>query len=287
MTTELTPLDEFKQQQNRAFIAFKFQQKEELKEHERLHIERLQAEAARAFADGHHVSFQYLVRKEPMELLVKLAASEKLTPFVAETLNDYRNEAVGVALASNKATPVSVLNKLARDLSKTTRAAVASNESAEAATLAVLARDNAPTVAMTVVSNPSINEETLQMFATHDNHVWRALTARSPGLTEAIAMKLAKDSNRAVRVTLAKNEAATERALEILAKDRAQDVRMFTANNPSTSLSVLEKLACDRAYDVRKIVAQRAKEFPLEDEMLLTALVASCEATSKANAQEL
>jgi len=160
-----------------------------------------------------------------------------------------------IKIASKEATPVEVLDKLARDSDEDVREAVAKNPSTPPEALAELAKDQDQEVCYNVANNLSTPPEALASLAqSRYPEVCREVAYNKSTPPEALA-KLGRDPDDDVRAAVAYNTSAPPEVLAQLAQDPEENVRREVADNTSTPPEVLAQLAQDSDDDVRAGVA--------------------------------
>jgi len=158
---------------------------------------------------------------------------------------------VQAAVAKNKNTPISALEKLSVSKSATVRGAVASNESTPLSMLEKLAGDQSKSVRYAVAHSLNTPLSLLEKLASDpDNYVRQAIGFNKSAPPSVLEL-LARDKYSPNRSVAAGHENATPSLLEKLAGDSNINVRNSVAKNKNTPLTVLEKLAQDLSAQVR------------------------------------
>lgn len=201
------------------------------------------------------------------ELRSKLASRAKW-PNLQQLLAVDSDALVRQGLASNRALPEQVLEKLVFDESAGVRKAAGGNLALPEYLQFKLAVDENVSVVAALVSNPSLTlnvkleilekgtsdikqafgrrleltvAEQKRLLKNADNSLKLVLASHS-NLSELIQVKLARDSSYNIRVSLAKNPNVTSKVQEILAYDSSADVKIALYENPALCLSESTKL---------------------------------------------
>lgn len=138
---------------------------------------------------------------------------------VKKSFDDFINNPeieIREVVAGHPATPVSVLEVLARASSVVVRYAVAGNISTPKSLLGLLSKDS-------------------------DNYV-RSSVASNSSTPVAVLEEIFKEKNSKIQYSIASNPSATVDMLQALARSRDLDVRLAVAANPSTPLPIKNKL---------------------------------------------
>jgi len=186
----------------------------------------------------------------------RLAAAKCESPDMLARLAADPKADVQAAVASNKNTPISALEKLSVSKSVTVRGEVAFNESTSPSVLEQLASDPDVHVRELVAQKRNTPPSVLEQLASDSDGKVRYHVAKNPNTLPSALEKLASDPDGHIQYSVAGNSSTSSSVLEKLAGHPDRGIQWLVALNPSTSSSVLEKLAGHPDGSVRWRVAQ-------------------------------
>jgi hypothetical protein len=158
---------------------------------------------------------------------------------------DKRDEVVW-RVAANPATPVAVLERLARH--RKLRPLLAMNPALPAELLEKYTHSSDISVLWRAVRNPAVEPERLVQLSTDKSFGVRWGVAANVSTPATTLSTLAADDDDGVRLALALNPSTPAVALAVLINTDFGEVRRAVAQNPSASAATLESLAAEHAY---------------------------------------
>jgi hypothetical protein len=193
---------------------------------------------------------------------VKLAGNPATPVVVLEALAKDEDSDVRRAVAGNPSTPVKLLEEIAKAKDEWVRRALANNRATPVSVLVRLARgytvDANDDVAIYAYHNLISSGARLDAFAASGSGAVRRAVAMSDATSVAVLEQLAKDKNSDVRSAVAGNPATPVALLEQLVKDENKSVRECVAGNSATPVTLLEQLVKDENKSVRACVAKNS-----------------------------
>ena len=197
--------------------------------------------------------------------LRSVVASNAITPVaVLEVLATDKWPVVLSSTAANPSTPMALRHHLLKALANVSgfRDAVASDPATPVDVLEALARDKKAHVRQAVAANPAtpmhVRQPLMQAWLKKAGDHKRQSIAANVTTPAVVLEALAEDRSTVVRWEVAENPTTPLAVLEALAKDKVENVRVGVANNPAAPAALLEALATDGHLDVRRKAAKNA-----------------------------
>jgi hypothetical protein len=176
-----------------------------------------------------------------------LTAEQFLQLFNDHDFANYSGSEVRGQLASNKSTPVHLLEALAADYTLDVASDLANNPSCPEHLLREFANTDGPVIKLSrvrgAVGNVSFPKDLLAALSTHRFKEIRDSVAFNPSTPSEILKNLATDVETRVRVSVALNDNSPTSILEQLSRDRHKDVRWGVARNEMTPPETLIRLS--------------------------------------------
>ncbi|MDR0379246.1 MAG: DUF2336 domain-containing protein [Candidatus Accumulibacter sp.] len=163
---------------------------------------------------------------------------------------------VRVEVASHKNTPVTVLEKLARDAESWVRTWVVFNDNTPESVLSLLVRDEDTEIRKRIASDKKTSPALLALLAKDENAEVRWYVAENENTSPEIWDALARDNDLQVRCGVA-GSTRTPEVLALLARDEECDVRVNVARNEHAPLDTLTILTTDGEARVREAIAEK------------------------------
>ena len=176
-----------------------------------------------------------------------LTAEQFLQLFNDHDFANYSGSEVRGQLASNKSTPVHLLEALAADYTLDVASDLANNPSCPEHLLREFANTDGPVIKLSrvrgAVGNVACPKDLLAALSTHRFKEIRDSVAFNPSTPSEILKNLATDVETRVRVSVALNDNSPTSILEQLSRDRHKDVRWGVARNEMTPPETLIRLS--------------------------------------------
>ena len=176
-----------------------------------------------------------------------LTAEQFLQLFNDHDFANYSGSEVRGQLASNKSTPVHLLEALAADYTLDVASDLANNPSCPEHLLREFANTDGPVIKLSrvrgAVGNVACPKDLLAALSTHRFKEIRDSVAFNPSTPSEILKNLATDVETRVRVSVALNDNSPTSILEQLSRDRHKDVRWSVAKNKMTPPETLIRLS--------------------------------------------
>ena len=190
--------------------------------------------------------------------LRQLAKDVRLSKKFLAKISASKDSAVRCGVASNLATPKTLVRQLLNDSSVAVRRAIASRNDLTIASIKVLMNDKDVWVRQWLARNLKLPCKLLKQLSL-DAHVdVRRAVARNPHCPIELLDRLAKDESAWVRSAVAYQKRTPKRLLELLAEDAEVDVLSGVANNQHTPQKILQKLTLSAEADIRRGVILNA-----------------------------